>query len=151
MFVITLSRAAEYNTITPALRDDLAQALDEADANRGAHVILLRAEGPAFCAGYGLDWAVTAQTAESDAPDTHAAGSGAARVWDSVDDADEFVAAYRVAAERRNESRAWPAAVVERGADRAAVAVVEGAPAGVAAKCADALLAAAPEPNGPDR
>ena len=72
-------------------------------------------------------------------------------VWDSVDDADEFVAAYRVAAERRNESRAWPAAVVERGADRAAVAVVEGAPAGVAAKCADALLAAAPEPNGPGR
>ena len=54
---IVLARAAEYNTITPALRDELAAAIDAADADRDVRVILLRAEGPAFCAGYGLDWA----------------------------------------------------------------------------------------------
>jgi enoyl-CoA hydratase len=53
---IVLTRAAEYNTITPALRDELAAAVDEADDDRSVRVILLRAEGPAFCAGYGLDW-----------------------------------------------------------------------------------------------
>jgi len=53
---IVLTRAAEYNTITPALRDELAAAVDAADDDRGVRVILLRAEGPAFCAGYGLDW-----------------------------------------------------------------------------------------------
>jgi len=78
---IVLCRAAEYNTITPALRDELAAAIDEADADRDVHVILLRAEGPAFCAGYGLDWAVDAQAAE------RAAGeAGTRRAWDSVGD-----------------------------------------------------------------
>ena len=44
-------------------------------------MILLRAEGPAFCAGYGLDWAVDAQAAE------RAAGeAGTRRAWDSVGD-----------------------------------------------------------------
>src|SRR5215510_15115894 len=61
---IVLSRAAEYNTITPALRDELAAAIDAADADRDVRVILLRAEGPAFCAGYGLDWSTRAQAAE---------------------------------------------------------------------------------------
>ena len=78
---IVLCRAAEYNTITPALRDELAAAIDEADADRDVHVILLRADGPAFCAGYDLDWAVDAQAAE------RAAGeAGTRRAWDSVGD-----------------------------------------------------------------
>jgi len=78
---IVLCRAAEYNTITPALRDELAAAIDEADVDRHVHVILLRADGPAFCAGYGLDWAVDAQAAE------RAAGeAGTRRAWDSVGD-----------------------------------------------------------------
>src|SRR5687768_15947469 len=47
---IVLTRAAEYNTITPRLRDELGAAIDEADAARDVRVILLRAEGPAFCA-----------------------------------------------------------------------------------------------------
>jgi enoyl-CoA hydratase len=76
---IVLSRAKEYNTITPELRDELAAALDEADADRGSNVILLRAEGRAFCAGYGLDWSTVAQ-ATAEAP----AATG--RVWDSVAD-----------------------------------------------------------------
>jgi enoyl-CoA hydratase/carnithine racemase len=78
---IILCRAAEYNTITPDLRDELAAAIDAADADRDVHVILLRAEGPAFCAGYGLDWSTAAQAQELDA-DT----GGPKRIWDSVSD-----------------------------------------------------------------
>jgi len=85
VFVITLSRAAEYNTITPVLRDELARAIDEGDAQAGARVILLRAEGPAFCAGYGLDWSTAAQAGA-----TGGAVVGESRpsrpVWDSVSD-----------------------------------------------------------------
>jgi enoyl-CoA hydratase len=77
---IVLTRAAEYNTITPALRDELSQAIDEADADHDVRVILLRAEGPAFCAGYGLDWSTAAQADES----KRIASGG--RVWDSVAD-----------------------------------------------------------------
>jgi enoyl-CoA hydratase len=69
---IVLTRAAEYNTITPTLRDELGAAIDEADADDATRVILLRAEGPAFCAGYGLDWSTAAQSSE--------------RQWDSVRD-----------------------------------------------------------------
>jgi enoyl-CoA hydratase len=79
---IVLSRPREYNTITPALRDELAAAIDQADADPEARVILLRAEGPAFCAGYGLDWSTSAQAAEDTAPGPQ---SGR-RVWDSVAD-----------------------------------------------------------------
>ncbi len=78
---IVLNRADEYNTITPAPRDELAQAIDAADADREVHVILLRAEGRAFCAGYGLDWSTSAQAGEGGVR-----GGGAGRVWDSVSD-----------------------------------------------------------------
>lgn len=84
VFVITLCRAAEYNTITPALRDELAAAIDEGDGLPGARVILLRAEGPAFCAGYGLDWSTAAQAREGAA--AASSDSPAGRVWDSVAD-----------------------------------------------------------------
>src|SRR6266699_4098356 len=73
---IILCRPAQYNTITPDLREELAAAIDEADADSSVRVMLLRAEGPAFCAGYGLDWSTEYQAAE--------ASSG--RVWDSVTD-----------------------------------------------------------------
>jgi enoyl-CoA hydratase len=73
---IILCRPDEYNTITFALRDELAAAIDEADADPGVHVILLRADGPSFCAGYGFDWAIGYQSNEA---------SGG-RVWDSVMD-----------------------------------------------------------------
>lgn len=75
---IVLTRAAEYNTITPLLRDELSIAVDQADADPDVRVILLRAEGPAFCAGYGLDWSTAAQSAE----DT----GSRRRAWDSVAD-----------------------------------------------------------------
>jgi len=73
---IVLCRADAYNTITPALRDELAAAIDAADADRDVHAILLRAEGPAFCAGYALDWGTSAQAGEKRSE----------RVWDSVAD-----------------------------------------------------------------
>ena len=69
---IVLTRADAYNTITPALRDELGAAIDDADADPDVRVILLRAEGPAFCAGYGLDWSTSAQAGEDQ--------------WDSVRD-----------------------------------------------------------------
>ena len=81
---IVLTRAAEYNTITPALRDELAAAIDAADADPAARVILLRADGPAFCAGYGLDWSTAAQAGER-AP-VPAPGDDTRRAWDSVAD-----------------------------------------------------------------
>jgi enoyl-CoA hydratase len=73
---IVLTRAAEYNTITPVLRDELGAAIDQANADASVRVILLRAEGPAFCAGYGLDWSTAAQAEEGQRQ----------RVWDSVSD-----------------------------------------------------------------
>ena len=51
---LTLCRAEQYNTITPALRDELGYELDVAQHDRDVRVILLDAEGPAFCAGYEL-------------------------------------------------------------------------------------------------
>jgi enoyl-CoA hydratase len=81
---LILCRAAEYNTITPQLRDELAQAVDAAEADADVRVILLRAEGPAFCAGYGLDWSTAAQAGEHNLLD--AAATGGQRVWDSVAD-----------------------------------------------------------------
>ena len=105
---IVLCRADAYNTITPELRDELAAAIDAADADRDVRVILLRAEGPAFCAGYGLDWSTQAQAGERAAaegarrpppgprpwlPKDHPASgeprepqASEARIWDSVAD-----------------------------------------------------------------
>ena len=105
---IVLSRAAEYNTITPRLRDELARAIDAADADRDVRVILLRADGPAFCAGYGLDWSTRAQAHEKSARKIESSGpapwlpASAGRVartkaWDSVSDLrlmGDYVAAY---------------------------------------------------------
>ena len=73
---IIFARPTEYNTITPAFRDELAAAIDDADADRAVRVILLRAEGPAFCAGYGLDWSTVAQATEEERE----------KRWDSVAD-----------------------------------------------------------------
>jgi enoyl-CoA hydratase len=74
---LTLCRPDRYNTITPELRDELGAAIDAAELDREIRVILLDAEGPAFCAGYGLDWSTDAQAAEGRRTD---------RVWDSVAD-----------------------------------------------------------------
>jgi enoyl-CoA hydratase len=105
---IVLSRAAEYNTITPQLRDELGAAIDAADADRDVRVILLRAEGAAFCAGYGLDWSTAAQSGETGAKHPQPLGPAPwqpanadrltrKKAWDSVADVrmmGEYVATY---------------------------------------------------------
>ncbi len=80
---IVLCRADAYNTITPTLRDELSAAIDAADADPEVHVILLRAEGRAFCAGYSLDWSTRAQAQEEPSGEP---AERSARAWDSVSD-----------------------------------------------------------------
>ena len=74
---LVLCRPDEFNTITPQLRDELGTALDEADRDPAVRVVLVRAEGRAFCAGFGLDWSTLSQS-END--------GARGRVWDSVAD-----------------------------------------------------------------
>jgi enoyl-CoA hydratase len=74
---LVFCRPDEFNTITPQLRDELDAALDEAERDSNVKVVLLAAEGRAFCAGFGLDWS-TAAPASTDAPP--------ARAWDTVAD-----------------------------------------------------------------
>jgi enoyl-CoA hydratase len=74
---LVLCRPDEFNTITVALRDELGDALDRADRDRAVKVVLLRAEGRAFCAGFGLDWSTASQAS---------ADGGGGRVWDTVAD-----------------------------------------------------------------
>jgi enoyl-CoA hydratase/carnithine racemase len=75
---LVLCRPAEFNTITPELRDELDAALDGAERDRAVKVVLLTAEGGAFCAGFGLDWSTVA---EANAP-----GATPRPVWDTVAD-----------------------------------------------------------------
>ena len=63
---LTLCRPESYNTITPQLRDELGAAVDAAQHDRSVRVILLDAEGPAFCAGYDLGWSTGAQAGEDE-------------------------------------------------------------------------------------
>ena len=58
---LVLCRPDEFNTITPQLRDELSAALDVADRDHAVKVVLVRAEGRAFCAGFGLDWSTVSQ------------------------------------------------------------------------------------------
>ena len=70
-------RPEEFNTITPQLRDELDAALDAAERDPEVRVVLLAAEGRAFCAGFGLDWSTAAPTTDDRPPQ---------RVWDTVID-----------------------------------------------------------------
>ncbi|HXB22240.1 MAG TPA: crotonase/enoyl-CoA hydratase family protein [Candidatus Solibacter sp.] len=74
---IILCRPERYNAINAQLRDEFSAAMDAADADDKVSVILLRADGPSFCAGYALDEYAQQQPS----------GEGrAGRVWDSVYD-----------------------------------------------------------------
>ena len=75
---MTLCRPGEYNTITPQLRDELADAIDSAQHDDSIRVLLLNAEGPAFCAGYDLGWATGEQADDEQAENS--------RSWDSASD-----------------------------------------------------------------
>lgn len=90
---LTFCRPEAYNTITPQLRDELGAALDAAQHDREVRVILLDAEGKAFCAGYGLDWSTAAQADDAErqprawdtAADQHVIGRFAA-TWAKLHD-----------------------------------------------------------------
>src|SRR3954453_17170099 len=73
---LVLCRPDEFNTITPQLREELDAALDAADRDSNLKVVLLTAEGRAFCAGFGLDW--------STAGPVEAPEQVPARAWDTV-------------------------------------------------------------------
>ena len=75
---MTLCRPGEYNTITPQLRDELGAAIDSAQHDDNIRVLLLNAEGPAFCAGYDLGWATGEQADDEQAENS--------RAWDSASD-----------------------------------------------------------------
>jgi enoyl-CoA hydratase len=74
---LVFCRPAEFNTITPQLRDELDAALDGAERDSDVRVVLLAAEGRAFCAGFGLDWSTVSSAAGERTP---------TRVWDTVTD-----------------------------------------------------------------
>jgi len=120
---IVLCRPEAYNTITPQLRDELAAAIDAADADRAARVILLRAEGPAFCAGYGLDWSTRAQAQERAPADGAARATVGPRPWAPADSklgvASEASGSPQAAAQTRPGSAAHAAARSEPQASEA--------------------------------
>src|SRR5262249_7326137 len=52
--VITLNRPEKLNAISPQLQRELTEAFTRADADAATSVVLLRAEGRSFCAGYDI-------------------------------------------------------------------------------------------------
>lgn len=81
---IIFIRPEQYNTITLEFREELANSIDLLEADHDVRVILLRAEGKAFCAGYGLDWSTASQAEEKIAKAE--SGERKKRIWDSVAD-----------------------------------------------------------------
>ncbi|MGX1752207.1 enoyl-CoA hydratase/isomerase family protein [Sphingobacterium sp. NPDC055346] len=65
VFTLTLDREAKRNAFTPTTVNEVAHALEEAEANDQVHVLVLRANGPVFCAGMDLK---TYQNPELDSP-----------------------------------------------------------------------------------
>jgi enoyl-CoA hydratase len=49
---ITLNRPEKYNTIKPPMPQELEHALTEANRDSKVHVVILQANGKAFCAGF---------------------------------------------------------------------------------------------------
>ncbi len=65
VFTLTLDREPKRNAFTPTTVNEVAHALEEAEANDQVHVLVLRANGPVFCAGMDLK---TYQNPELDSP-----------------------------------------------------------------------------------
>ncbi len=93
IYQLTFIRPDEYNTIDPTFRDALNYHMDQAENRDDVHVVLLRAKGSAFCAGYNLDWAVDVE-GDMEHPSR---SQEQEEVWDSIQDLkvmEEFVDAY---------------------------------------------------------
>lgn len=54
VFELTLNREAKRNAFTPTMVNEVAHALAEANADDRVRVVVLRANGPVFCAGMDL-------------------------------------------------------------------------------------------------
>jgi enoyl-CoA hydratase len=88
---ITLNRPDKRNALNASTIAQLRATLERVSADPDVRVIIVRANGPAFCAGYGLDWSTAAQASEPGRP------GGSGRVWDSVADyrmMSRYVATY---------------------------------------------------------
>ncbi|MEC7807368.1 MAG: enoyl-CoA hydratase-related protein [Pseudomonadota bacterium] len=53
--VITMNRPKKLNAVNDALRSGVSEALLQADEDNSVSVVILRAEGRAFCVGYDID------------------------------------------------------------------------------------------------
>jgi enoyl-CoA hydratase/carnithine racemase len=51
---LTLNRPRQYNALSSALLSELQVALDDISADDGIHVVIIAANGKAFCAGHDL-------------------------------------------------------------------------------------------------
>src|SRR5437016_6851160 len=52
--IVTLNRPEKLNAITPELKRLLIERFHEADRDPATNVVVLRAEGRSFCAGYDI-------------------------------------------------------------------------------------------------
>ena len=70
---VTLSRPNSRNAIDPEAMADLGHALEEAEQTPALRALVLRAEGPVFCAGGHLDWLRSGQdlTSEENIAEAH--------------------------------------------------------------------------------
>lgn len=53
-FVLTLARPEKRNAFTPTMVNEIAYAFDDANADNAIKVVVIKAEGPVFCAGMDL-------------------------------------------------------------------------------------------------
>jgi len=65
VFTLTLDRESKRNAFTPTTVNEVAHALNQANENNDIHVLVLKANGPVFCAGMDLK---TFQNKELDTP-----------------------------------------------------------------------------------
>jgi len=64
LFKITMLDLVRRNALSEAMMDQLADALDEAAKNPSIKVVIIAAEGPAFCAGHDLKEITAARQSE---------------------------------------------------------------------------------------
>jgi len=82
---LTLNRPGKRNALDDALRGALFDALREADRDPDVSVIVIRGNGPAFCAGYdlgGVNTAVERHTAPADGWWSRHVVAGWFELWD---------------------------------------------------------------------
>ena len=53
--IVTMNRPEKLNAVSHELRTAVSEALIRADNDKAIHVVILRAEGRAFCVGYDID------------------------------------------------------------------------------------------------